>query len=160
LEFEGLRLTAQIQTGRPVRELGFSTGDYWFARVRRHAVLSVGYTCQKGQSTATLLYSHGQSLTIGLTHLEQFAWVGGMSASVANREFVLGGVINGPKVANRQLKLLWFACGKSDGLMRPNEEMDKALTEHGVRHTFVPMEGGHEWNVWRRGLEEFLPLVR
>ncbi len=101
----------------------------------------------------------GQSLTIGLTHLEQFAWVGGMSASVAKREFVLGGVINGPKVANRQLKLLWFACGKSDGLMRPNEEMDKALTEHGVRHTFVPMEGGHEWNVWRRGLEEFLPLV-
>ncbi len=61
----------------------------------------------------------GQSLTIGLTHLEQFAWVGGMSASVAKREFVLGGVINGPKVANRQLKLLWFACGKSDGLMRP-----------------------------------------
>jgi len=101
----------------------------------------------------------GQSLTIGLTHLEQFAWVGGMSASVAKREFVLGRVINGTKVANRQLKLLWFACGKSDGLMRPNEEMDKALTEHGVRHTFVPMEGGHEWNVWRRGLEEFLPLV-
>jgi hypothetical protein len=31
----------------------------------------------------------GQSLTIGLTHLEQFAWVGGMSASVAKREFVL-----------------------------------------------------------------------
>jgi len=38
--------------------------------------------------------------------------------------------------------------------MRPNEEIDKALTEHGVRHTFVPMEGGHEWNVWQRGLEE------
>jgi enterochelin esterase-like enzyme len=43
----------------------------------------------------------GQSLTIGLTHLERFAWVGGMSASVAKREFVLGGVINDPKVANR-----------------------------------------------------------
>ena len=69
-----------------------------------------------------------------------------MSASVAKREFVLGGVINDPKVANRQLKLLWFACGKSDGLMRPSAEMDKALTEHGVRHTFVPMEGGHEWH--------------
>jgi hypothetical protein len=64
----------------------------------------------------------GQSLTIGLTHLEQFAWVGGMSASVAKREFVLGGVINDPKVANRQLKLLWFTCGQSDGLMRPNEK--------------------------------------
>jgi len=101
----------------------------------------------------------GQSLTIGLTRLEQFAWVGGMSASVAKRELVLGGVINDPKMANRQLKLLWFACGKSDGMIRPNQDMDKTLTEHGVRHTFVPMEGGHEWTVWRRGLEEFLPLL-
>ena len=101
----------------------------------------------------------GQSLTIGLTHLERFAWVGGMSAAVAKRELVLGGVTNDPKVANHLLRLLWFACGKSDGLMRPNEEMDKALAEHGVRHTFVAMEGGHEWTVWRRGLEEFLPLI-
>jgi len=49
----------------------------------------------------------GQSLTIGLTHLEQLAWVGGMSASVAKRELVLGGVINDPKAVNRQLSF----CG-------------------------------------------------
>src|SRR5882724_7150548 len=66
----------------------------------------------------------GQSLTIGLTHLERFAWVGGMSASVAKRELVLAGIINDPKAANRQLKLLWFSCGKSDGLIKPNQEID------------------------------------
>jgi hypothetical protein len=121
LEFEGLRLTAQTQTGRPVRELDFSTGDYWFARVRRHA-WCLWDTLAKKASQPQHCYTPmggGQSLTIGLTHLEQFAWVGGMSASVAKREFVLGGVINDPKVANRQLKLLWFACGKSYGLRRP-----------------------------------------
>ncbi len=101
----------------------------------------------------------GQSLTIGLTRPERFAWIGGMSASVSKPELVLAGLINDPKAANRQLKLLWFSCGKSDGVIRPNQALDKTLTEHGVRHTFVPMEGGHEWLVWRRGLEEFLPLV-
>ena len=108
-----------------------------------------------------MLYSHGWwPIAHDRFDASRTVRMGGRDERIgAKREFVLGGVINGPKVANRQLKLLWFACGKSDGLMRPNEEMDKALTEHGVRHTFVPMEGGHEWNVWRRGLEEFLPLV-
>lgn len=101
----------------------------------------------------------GQSLTIGLTRLDRFAWVGGMSGSVANRKLVFAAVNEDPKAANRQLKLLWFSCGKSDGAFRENQQMDEALVGRGVRHTFVPMEGGHQWIVWRRGLEEFLPLV-
>jgi enterochelin esterase-like enzyme len=48
----------------------------------------------------------GQSLTIGLTHLEQFAWIGGMSASVAKRELVLAEVTKVSKLANQQLKLV------------------------------------------------------
>jgi enterochelin esterase-like enzyme len=101
----------------------------------------------------------GQSLTIGLTHLERFAWLDGMRASVANRELAFAELIKDPKAANQQLKLLWFSCGKSDGLLQPNEQIDETLTGHGVWHTFVRLEGGHEWTVWRRGLEEFLPLV-
>ena len=33
------------------------------------------------------------------------------------------------------------------------------MAGHGIRHTFSPMEGGHEWTVWRQGLADFLPLV-
>jgi enterochelin esterase family protein len=101
----------------------------------------------------------GQSLAIGLTHLDRFAWIGAMSASLANQESVLAAVTKDPKVTNQQLKILWFACGKTDGLMRPNNEIHATLTSHSIRHTFVPMEGGHEWTVWRRGLETFLPLL-
>jgi len=101
----------------------------------------------------------GQALTIGLTHLNQFAWIGGMSGTVAKRDLVLAEIIKDPKAANRQLKLLWFSCGKSDGAIRANQQLDEALTGHDIRHTFVPMEGGHQWVVWRRALEEFLPLV-
>jgi enterochelin esterase-like enzyme len=101
----------------------------------------------------------GQSLTIGLTHLDRFAWVGGMSGTVAKRDLVLADVIKDPKEANQQLKLLWFSCGKSDGAIRANQQLDETLAGHDIRHTFVPMEGGHEWIVWRRALNEFLPLV-
>jgi enterochelin esterase-like enzyme len=101
----------------------------------------------------------GQALTIGLTHLDQFAWVGGMSASVAKRDLVLADMFKDPKAANQRLKILWFSCGKADGAMRLNQEMDETLTAHGIRHTFAPAEGGHEWTVWRLGFEEFVPLI-
>jgi enterochelin esterase family protein len=101
----------------------------------------------------------GQSLSIGLTHLAQFAWIGGMSASVANRDVALAGLLRDPKAANQRLRLLWLTCGKSDGLLKPNQEIDATLTAHGIHHTFAPMDGGHEWTVWRRGLEQFLQLA-
>ena len=82
-----------------------------------------------------------------------------MSGSPANRELVIGETVKDPKATNQRLKLLWFACGTSDGMIRPNQEMDETLTGHSIRHTFVPMDGGHEWTVWRRGLETFLPLI-
>ena len=33
------------------------------------------------------------------------------------------------------------------------------MKRHLLRHTFVPIDGGHDWTVWRHALEEFLPLV-
>lgn len=101
----------------------------------------------------------GQALTIGLSHLDRFAWIGGMSGTVANRDQMLAGLVKDSQAANQQLKLLWFVCGKTDGAFKSNQELDATLSGHGIRHTFVPMDGGHEWNVWRRGLADFLPLL-
>jgi enterochelin esterase-like enzyme len=100
----------------------------------------------------------GQSLTIGLTHPELFAWVGGMS-SAANTNAALAVVAKAPPAANKKLKLLWFACGKSDRLLRNNAQLDEALTQIGIKHTFVQTEGAHEWPVWRRNLADFAPLI-
>jgi enterochelin esterase family protein len=67
----------------------------------------------------------GQSLAIGLTHLVRFAWIGAMSASLANQESVLAAVTKDPKLTNQQLKILWFTCGKTDGLMPPTTKFTK-----------------------------------
>ena len=97
----------------------------------------------------------GQSLTIGLKHADQFAWVGGMSSSVANG----ASLITDPAALNRQLKLLWFACGKDDSLIKANQDFDAALTAQNVKHEFVTTEGNHSWPVWRRYLAEFAPKI-
>ncbi len=97
----------------------------------------------------------GQSLHIGLKHATRFAWVGGMSASV--RELPAG--LENPDTLNGQLKLLWFACGKDDFLLKPNQEFAAALTAKKIRHTYVETDGAHAWPIWRRYLADFVPLI-
>ncbi len=97
----------------------------------------------------------GQALTIGLGHPDRFAWVGGMSSAVGNGPSLL----EDPAALNRGLKLLWFACGKDDTLVKANRDFDTALTEKKVRHEFVVTEGNHSWPVWRRYLADFAPKL-
>jgi enterochelin esterase family protein len=101
----------------------------------------------------------GQSLVIGLNHPELFAWVGGMSASIFNPETSIAHALSDAATTNRRLKLLWFACGKDDFLLKQNQQFDELLTVRGIRHTFKVTEGNHSWPVWRRYLAEFLPLL-
>jgi enterochelin esterase family protein len=97
----------------------------------------------------------GQSLNIGLKHADRFGWVGGMSSSVGDAAELLAD----PAALNRQLKLLWFACGKEDQLLKPNQTLDAAMTERKVRHQYVETAGNHSWPVWRRYLADFVPLL-
>ncbi len=101
----------------------------------------------------------GQSLQIGLTHPELFAWVGGMSSAVFSPEETLATVLGDPKKTNDSLKLLWFACGRSDFLLARNKQFDELLTQHGIHHEFHETEGNHSWPVWRGYLAEFVPLL-
>ncbi len=100
----------------------------------------------------------GQSLTIGLTHPELFAWVGGMSSAVFNPEATLANALKDPQKTNERLKLLWFGCGQDDFLIKNNQQFSELLEKAGIKHTFRQSPGNHSWPVWRRYLAEFAPL--
>jgi enterochelin esterase-like enzyme len=97
----------------------------------------------------------GQSLTVGLKHADQFAWVGGMSSAVPEVDTLLADTA----ALNSRLKLLWFACGRDDQLMSRNTALDAALTSRGVRHEFLATDGNHSWPVWRKHLAIFAPRI-
>src|SRR5205085_812927 len=103
----------------------------------------------------------GQSLGIGLNHLDLFSYVGGFSAGLraADIEKTFAGVAANPKDANEKLKLLWIGCGRDDGLMAASKALSEFLTKHQVKHTFRESEGAHTWMVWRRYLNEVAPLL-
>ena len=100
----------------------------------------------------------GQSLTIGLNHVDRFGWVGGFSASVPKAETVASALAN-PGTTNKKLKLLWIGCGKDDFLLQRNEAFLATLTEKNIHHEWHLTDGGHSWPVWRNYLGEFVPRL-
>jgi len=100
----------------------------------------------------------GQSLTIGLNHLDRFAWVGGFSASVPSKDAVAG-ALNASDATNQKLRLLWIAVGKDDFLRQRNEEFIAVLKDKNIRHEWQLTEGNHSWPVWRKYLAEFAPRL-
>jgi enterochelin esterase family protein len=103
----------------------------------------------------------GQTLQIGLTHPERFAWIGSFGAAIrnANPELSYAGFFSDPAAANERLKLLWIGCGREDALFAANQGLHDALVGRGIRHVFHPSPGGHTWVNWRAYYIEFLPLL-
>lgn len=100
-----------------------------------------------------------QTLIIGLNHPDLFAWIGGMSSALREPERVLAPFLADPKASAAKLKLLWFACGKEDFLLKENQALHKLLDDQGVAHEWHETEGGHKWGVWRRYLADLAPRL-
>lgn len=119
------------------------------------------YRVSKGRDSraiAGLSMGGGQSLAVGLNDLDQFVWIGAFSSGVDeayfDREFPLVDA-----KANSELRLLWIACGEDDPLFSANQKLRDWLQAKGVRLTWVETPGAHSWQVWRRNLANFAPLL-
>jgi enterochelin esterase-like enzyme len=110
------------------------------------------------RAIAGLSMGGGQSLTIGLNHLDKFAWVAGFSSAVPSRE-AIAGFLNDPAGANTKLKLLWIGVGKNDFLLQRNQEFIGTLKEKGIRYEWHLTEGTHSWPVWRLYLADLAPKL-
>jgi enterochelin esterase-like enzyme len=106
----------------------------------------------------------GQAFTIGLKHLDTFAWVGEFSSGLlSDTEFNLAkhlpGFLDDPARVNLQLKLLFLSCGTEDPRIPGHLDLMDTLKARQIRYVWYPTSGAHEWKVWRHSLAEFLPKL-
>jgi enterochelin esterase-like enzyme len=113
------------------------------------------------RAIAGLSMGGGQSLSVGLHHLDIFHSIGAFSAALRTQaiEEQYKEILADPAGTNKNLKLFYIACGKTDTLFEPAQAFDKTLTAKGIRHTFVPSEEGHVWRNWRNYLTDFAPQL-
>ena len=120
------------------------------------------YRVQSGEeqrAIAGLSMGGGQSLAVGLTHLDRFAWVAGFSAPESGDSPLLPALKAHPDEVNRRLKLLWIGVGKSDFLLDRNRKFVRGLQDAKIRFEYRETAGGHQWSVWRIYLAEVLPRL-
>jgi len=113
---------------------------------------------RKDRAIAGLSMGGGQALTVGLGNLELFGWVGAFSSAIP-RGKKLDDLLAEPKLMNKKLDLLWVGCGRKDFLFDANKKFLETLKTKKVKHVAHITDGAHDWRIWRRYLNEFVPLL-
>ena len=120
---------------------------------------------RRHRAIAGLSMGGAQTLDIAMGHLDDYGYVGVFSSGV----FGIDG--RGPPARTvrwderhraalenadlkKGLRLVWFATGKDDFLMKTTKATVKLLESHGFKVTFQETDGGHTWINWR---EHYLP---
>lgn len=117
------------------------------------------------RAIAGLSMGGGQTLGIGFSHLDEFAYIGVFSSGIFG-----GGGAGGTWETQRakmlddaslkkDLKVLWFSTGVDDGLMNTTKSTVELLKKHGFNPEFKESQGGHVWLNWRDYLVEFTPRL-
>jgi len=116
------------------------------------------YTDRKHRALAGLSMGGGQSLNIGLSHINTFAYVGGFSSAPNTNEF--GGLsdtklLPNLKAAKKRLKVLWLGCGSKDGLFSVSQRVHQYLKKQEVPHIWHVDDNGHDDVEWANNLYYF-----
>lgn len=102
----------------------------------------------------------GQALKIGLGHLDRFGAVAAFSSAIpADAEARFRALLEAPEATNRKLSLLWVGCGRQDPAFERDRVFCELLTRHGIRNTFYPTEGRHNFTLWRHHFAEVAPQL-
>ena len=106
----------------------------------------------------------GQSFYIGLRSTEVFANVGVFStgmfggiqgASNFDLEKEVPGILSNTSGFNKNLDVFFISCGEQDPRISHTRNIVKKMQDAGIKVRFNSYPGDHEWQVWRKSLQEF-----
>jgi len=112
-----------------------------------------------------------QTFQVTLNHLDLFSYIGGFSGAASNLVFEnrkldpksdYNGVFADPAAFAKKVPVLYLGVGTKepermrDGLLR----LHASFNEAGIKHVFYESPGtDHEWQTWRRNLNDFAPRL-
>jgi enterochelin esterase family protein len=113
------------------------------------------------RAVAGLSMGGAQTLDIAFSRPKDFGYVGVFSSGV-----VFGKLADWEKghkealgEAKDGLKLLWFATGSKDFLLKQTKETVALFKKNHLKPVFKETPGGHTWINWQRYLNEFAPQL-
>ncbi|WPQ68726.1 alpha/beta hydrolase [Weissella paramesenteroides] len=59
----------------------------------------------------------------------------------------------------KQTPFIWQLCGYDDPYYDMNVTLSAQIEQKGLRHEFVEVEGGHEWSVWDKAIQQIITII-
>ncbi|NJD09856.1 MAG: esterase [Gemmatimonadetes bacterium] len=120
----------------------------------------------KQRAIAGLSMGGGQAFFTGLRHTGRFGAVGVFSSGIfggigqpLDPEARIPGILSNPKPINDALDLFYISVGEQDPRFEPTKEMVARFRTSGLDVAFASFPGAHEWQVWRKSLNDFAPRI-
>ncbi|MBN1510168.1 MAG: hypothetical protein JW955_25195 [Sedimentisphaerales bacterium] len=131
------------------------------------------YADQAHRAIAGLSMGGGHTINIAFPNPGKFAYIGVFSSGIFG---IAGGGPGGAAPAGptwqeqhkdvldsadakKGIKLVWFATGKDDFLVRTSQASVEMLRKHGFEVVYKETDGAHTWINWRNYLSEFAPQL-
>ncbi len=120
------------------------------------------------RALAGLSMGGGQAFIVGLAHLDTFDSIGVFSTGLFggirssapfDPEAYVPGLLGDAAAFNTALDLFYVSCGEQDGRIEHTRAVIETFRAHGLEVTFASFPGGHEWQVWRKSLHDFVPRL-
>ena len=118
------------------------------------------------RAIAGLSMGGGQAFYTGLRNTDMFANVGvfstGLFGGIARQsgtafdpETVIPGILTNPESFNNKLKVFYISVGEQDPRIEPTKKLVQTFRDKGLNVEFASFPGSHEWQVWRKSLNDF-----
>ena len=118
------------------------------------------------RAMAGLSMGAGQTLDVGLRHLDKFSALGIFSGRMNNPDVktAFGGAMADTEALNKKLHLFWWGMGDKgtteSGIHASFEVARPALDKAGIHYSYHEYPGlAHEFGIWRKDLNDFAPLL-
>ncbi len=112
-----------------------------------------------------------QTFQVTFNHLDLFSWIGGFSGAAnvfapgsdrLDTKTAFNGAMADPAEFAKRVHLLWIGVGtqEPERMRQGIEKLHASLDEAKIQHIFSQSPGtDHEWQTWRRNLEDFAPRL-
>jgi enterochelin esterase-like enzyme len=108
-----------------------------------------------------------QTFQITLTNLDKFAYIGGFSGAGSMQQgndisTLYNGVWTDVNTFNQKVKLMYLSTGtdEPERMYQSVNNFHKELEKAGIKHVYYESPGtSHEWQTWRRSLNQFAAML-
>ncbi len=127
----------------------------------------------KHRALAGLSMGGGQSFFVGLANTDTFSAVGAFSTGLFggirppggaepasfDAEAAIPGLLSAPQTFNAALDPFYLSVGEQDPRLDATRKIVADFRARGLEVEFASFPGGHEWQVWRKSLHDFVPRL-